>query len=115
MKGLFLDDERNPTDVTWLTYAVGIEWTVVRTFEAFTQALLLPGASFDLISFDHDLQDFTASGQELTGYTCFKWMYERCLDGLMGLPECVVHSKNGVGGENIALHYDNLRRHLSDL
>ncbi|MBD8089186.1 hypothetical protein IFT48_04265 [Pseudomonas fluorescens] len=112
MNGLFLDDERVPTEVTWLIYAEGIEWTIVRTFEAFTQALLQPGKIFEVISFDHDLQDFTASGQELTGYTCFKWMHDRCLDGLMNLPECLVHSKNGVGAENIARHYDNLRRHL---
>lgn len=115
MKGLFLDDERVPTDVTWLTYAQGIDWTIVRTFEQFTQALLLPGAEYHLISFDHDLQDFTGSGEELTGYTCFKWLADRCLDGLQSLPQCIVHSKNGVGAENIARHYNNLRLHLDSL
>lgn len=112
MNGLFLDDDRNPEDVTWLTYPSAVEWTVVRTFETFTQAMLEATLGFDLISFDHDLMDFKASGEEMTGYTCFKWVEDRCLDGLMALPECVVHSKNGVGGENIARHYDNLRRHL---
>lgn len=114
MNGLFLDDERNPEDVTWLTYPPGVSWTVVRTFKAFTQALLKATSRFDLISFDHDLMDFEASGREMTGYTCFKWVEDRCLDGLMVLPECVVHSKNGVGGENIACHYDNLRRFLQN-
>ena len=30
LKGLFLDDERNPEDVTWIKYPDNIEWIVVR-------------------------------------------------------------------------------------
>lgn len=52
-KGLFLDDERNHQDVTWIQYPEDVEWTVVRTFSEFVRAT--SGQVFDLISFDHDL------------------------------------------------------------
>ena len=62
MKGLFLDDERNPQDVTWMPHSDyhDVEWTVVRNFQEFKQQIL---EEWDVISFDHDLQDFS-NGRE---------------------------------------------------
>lgn len=108
MKGLFLDDERIPSDVTWLTYAQGIEWIIVRTFDEFKAALEKGANVFDLISFDHDIQDFDEHGVERDGYTCFKWLSELCLDTGRPPPVCIVHSKNPCGSENIRCHYQNL-------
>lgn len=114
MKGLFLDDERNPQDVTWVDYPQGIEWRVVRTFDAFVAALEENGVAFELISFDHDLQDFDASGVERTGYTCMKWLSERSLDTETPPPALFhVHSMNGPGGGNIRSLYSNLLDHFS--
>lgn len=114
MKGLFLDDERIPQDVTWVEYPAAIEWKVVRTYDEFVAALTEDGADFALISFDHDLQDFDSSGVERTGYTCMKWMSERALDTDTPPPAIFhVHSKNGPGGGNIRSLYSNLLDHFS--
>jgi len=110
MRGIFLDDERNPEDVTWLTYTQDIEWTVVRTYGDFERAVICE--QYDVISFDHDIQDFTDEGEERTGYTCFKRMLEFVLDGMYNLPICYVHSKNVAGAKNIKDHYENAKKFL---
>lgn len=38
-KGLFLDDERQPREVTWVHYESEIEWTVVKTIDGFWKAI----------------------------------------------------------------------------
>ncbi len=55
-KGLFLDDERVPSDVTWVDYLDKIEWTVVRTYAEFLEHMKMGVYSY--YSFDHDIQDF---------------------------------------------------------
>lgn len=105
MKGLFLDDERNPQEVTWVNYPENIEWTVVRSFSEFVKAVSTQG--FNIISFDHDLQDFS-KGAEMTGYDCLKYycnflLYvEDCF-----LPQVVVHSMNPIGKVNILTYWKN--------
>ena len=37
MRGIFLDDERNPEDVTWIKYPENVEWFIVRTVLNFLQ------------------------------------------------------------------------------
>ena len=54
MKGLFLDDERVPQDVTWVVYPKNIEWTVVRSYDEFFHEF--HRGQFQVISFDHDIQ-----------------------------------------------------------
>lgn len=104
-KGLFLDDERNPQDVTWVQYPKNIEWTVVRTFSEF--AKVVQSRPFDLMSFDHDLQDFS-KGTEMTGYDCLKFY---CSFGLYiheyQPPTVVVHSMNPIGKVNILSYWKN--------
>ena len=92
MKGLFLDDERNPKDVTWLSYPLDVDWTVVRTYGEFEMAILM--SDFDIISFDHDIQDFDDRGNERTGYTCFLKILGYVMEDCMKMPEVVVHSQN---------------------
>lgn len=113
MEGLFLDDERFPQDVTWMTYPEEVEWKVVRTYGEFVCAVVTK--HYDIISFDHDIQDFDDRGIERTGYTCLKWMVELALDGVMKLPMCVVHSQNPTGAENIRKYYENACKYLESL
>ena len=116
MKGLFLDDERNPSDVTWVNYVnkEDIEWTVVRTYNEFVNAI--SADNFDCYSFDHDLQDYemrpmepiqSAFGevamelddvyQERTGADCARELVKT-----KGKIEIFyIHSKNPIGCENI--------------
>ena len=98
MKGLFLDDERNPQDVTWMPHSDyhDVEWTVVRNFQEFKQQIL---EEWDVISFDHDLQDFS-NGREYTGYDCLKILpdnygkYDDC-------PMIEFHTMNPIGRERM--------------
>lgn len=105
MKGLFLDDERNPIDATWMQYPDTVDWVVVRTFSEFVKEVTSQG--FDLISFDHDLQDFS-KGPEMTGYDCLKYLANNsnyipdCF-----LPQIVVHSMNPIGKVNILSYWKN--------
>lgn len=105
MKGLFLDDERNPQDVTWMQYPDNVVWTVVRTFSEFVKAV--QSTPFDLISFDHDLQDFS-KGSEMTGYDCLKYLANNSIYiSDYFLPQVVVHSMNPIGKVNILSYWKN--------
>ena len=70
LRGLFLDDERNPEDVTWIDYPESIDWKVVRSYDEFFYEF--HRSAFQAISLDHDIQDYNHRGVELTGYTSRK-------------------------------------------
>jgi hypothetical protein len=122
MKGLFLDDERSPADVTWITYPSNIEWEVVRTFYDF--CISIETCDYDIISFDHDIQDFWKikkgelaghsvygdyyhqedSQGEYTGKDAAKYLVELYNFNLVPKEKpkyLLVHSKNPIGKRNI--------------
>lgn len=105
MKGLFLDDERMPSDVKWVVYENNIEWTIVRNMKQFVNAVenSLATGGFDVYSFDHDLQDFDAK-REYTGYDCLKWLCAHC-----DVSEKLVyfHTQNPIGKKNMLGYYLN--------
>src|SRR6266478_2767144 len=91
---LLLDDERCPQDITWLELPAvelpAVEWTIVRTFNEFTQYIKKYGLP-KIISFDHDLswpehyEEFFECRRlgrpfnyndmkEKTGYCAAKWL-----------------------------------------
>ena len=72
LKGLFLDDERSPEDVTWINYPKDIEWVVVRSYDEFFHEFYRE--TFQVFSFDHDIQDSNHREGELTGYVVLKKM-----------------------------------------
>lgn len=117
MKKLFLDDERKPSDVTWIDIGSG-PWEIVRSYDeavAWVQQNGFP----DVISFDHDLgyEKFdtnengiivvTDSRPAPSGFDFAKWLIEYDMDlspGFDGFPEdfkFTVHSMNPVGAKNI--------------
>lgn len=105
---IFLDDERIPTDVTWLKLPDTL-WYVARTYQAFIDGIKLQGMP-EYITFDHDLQDFNEDGTENTGYTCLKWLVDYCIDHDMMLPVCFFHSMNPIGVKNMKSYYENALR-----
>ena len=113
MKGLFLDDERVPQDVTWVVYPKNIEWTVVRSYDEFVHEF--HRGQFQVISFDHDIQDYNEIGVELTGYTVLKAMLDTFLTtppGLYTFPEQVFfHSQNPIGKTNMERYWNNFCKH----
>ena len=133
IKGLFLDDERNPEDVNWellgtsRKYPDNIEWIIVRTRSAFQEAC--ETGEYTHYSFDHDIQDFrtikkgtviadTSFGTiyqeedevvEHTGYHCAKDLkdyLEMWFDDKVKMEAFYVHSKNPIGAQKI---YDVLK------
>ncbi len=94
---VFLDDERNPEDVTWLLLP-DYDWDIVRTQEQFEHHVKAFGIP-DHISFDNDLG--TGMGE---GIFCAQWMVNAVLDGeLEWNPnfQFTVHSKNNIAEERI--------------
>lgn len=110
---LFIDDERDPIDVKWLTWEDQLlyregEWIIARNWAEVLEIVVSLGFP-KMISFDHDLGD----GQ-LTGYEIVKRLCEMVMDGVQ-MPKnfCFrVHSKNPVGGENIRRYMDNFLKHM---
>ena len=125
---LFLDDERNPQDVTWARFPRDGVTFVARNYEQFVDSIYNKGMP-RFVCFDHDLADFhyqamlkdneanryTAFvpddegglnltfdyGKEKTGFDCAKWLVQYCIDNGLKFPPYVVHSMNPVGGQRI--------------
>jgi hypothetical protein len=112
---LFLDDNRTPYDVFKLTINPVYEkndWEIVKTHAEFVSYIETNGLP-DIISFDHDLSfehylEENQSGtidynllNEKTGYHCAAWLIEYCTKNKLKLPQCLVHSMNPIGSENI--------------
>ena len=112
IKGIFLDDERMPVDAFWMTYPYEIEWTIVRTMEQFVKAITAQVVSGSVFSFDHDLQDFDAQGDESTGMSCIRYLGDFCMDNGLGMPECFFHTQNGIGRDNMAGYYEQAKTHI---
>lgn len=100
---LFLDDERVPKDVTWLTLPKG-PWLIVRNFAQF-QALILQRGLPRHVSFDHDLADM--GPPERSGKTCANYLVEYCMEHNLPAPAFTVHSKNPEGAASITSYLNN--------
>jgi hypothetical protein len=99
---LFLDDERNPEDVFWISLPEG-PYVIVRSFEEFSKYIMEQGIP-SFITFDNDL------GEPQEGIHCVQWMVEMALDGAIGFPEdfsFTVHSKNNIAADRIQNYLNN--------
>jgi len=114
MIGIFLDDERNPEDVTWIQYPEGIEWYVVRRMNDFLFCIYNMENTDYVVSFDHDLQDYNLAGKENTGHDCLKSLVDYCMDKGYMLPECFFHTQNLVGKKNMVSYYENAKKFTED-
>jgi hypothetical protein len=127
---MFLDDERNLGDVTWVVLPSKIDhnWVTVRNYDEFVKTVISFGVP-QFVAFDHDLADehykvmqqeveasrYTAFvddehgglnltfdyGNEKTGYDCAKWLVDFCADRGLKFPSYAVHSMNPVGAKRI--------------
>lgn len=115
MRFIFLDDERIPTDVTWITLPK-TSATIVRNLHEFQAAFIeyIQDATVDLvtISFDHDLQLFK-DGKETTGQDCVRWIINYMMDRNISTNRvhCTFHSQNPVGKENMESLWNNFVKH----
>lgn len=106
-RGIFIDDERNPSDVTWIKYDRYIEWVVVRNYNEFKDEIRKNGIP-RYISFDHDLSDYDDNGREYTGVCCMKFLIDHVINTNSKLPKKVYfHTQNPIGEQNMKLYYEN--------
>lgn len=105
---IFLDDERNIEDVTWIKYPKFHSAITVRNFHEFKYVIpYVKDWNNTYFSFDHDLQDFNEDGSENTGYDCLKWLCDYIMDNDIKNLNVIVHTKNPVGGNNIKFYHKN--------
>jgi hypothetical protein len=103
---LFLDDERQPNECTWMNDSryTNLKWVVVRSHDEFVRTLsdrFKQNEVPELVSFDHDLADVGGKVDEKTGNDSAKFLVQWCIDNSINLPECLVYSKNPIGRERI--------------
>ena len=117
MKYLFLDDERVPSDVTWVPIGTGksfhesrgAPWEIVRSYDEAVKWVLKNGIP-EIITFDHDLGwDEQGGVIGKTGYDFARWLIEYDLDtNTMPVDfSFTVHSMNPIGARNIKSLLDN--------
>jgi hypothetical protein len=122
---LFLDDVRNPEDVTWVKLPE-CNWIIARSYEEFRTVIWNKGIP-KFVSYDHDLSDdhyenyhsIYANGElgidydkftEKTGYDCAKFLVNECNKLAAKHPDYVVHSMNPVGKQNIINYVESYNR-----
>ncbi len=114
---LFIDDERNPADVTWAPWQIQDSyrtetWVIARNVVDVAAACADHKSMPNFVSFDHDLGD----GQ-MTGFEIAKMLVSMDLDKYVNpygveysLPTdfgFYVHSKNPIGKTNIESYLNN--------
>lgn len=108
MKCLFLDDERFPDEVFWISYKhyKDMDFTIVRTSLDFKYAIEQQ-EYFDVISFDNDLSE------ETEGFDLLYWYINKYLDGQVPkLPsKFILHTQNDVVRERMQSLLDNFAYH----
>jgi len=119
---LFLDDIREPTDVTWVRLPA-VPWTIVRSYKEFRTTIWNKGIP-EFVAYDHDLADTHYGSMnhggaidydnltEKTGYDCAKLLCNECMKANVKHPEFVVHSMNTVGAGNIRAYIKQLNKFI---
>jgi hypothetical protein len=129
---LFLDDVRNPDDITWAAFPREEMTFIVRTYDAFVTQVKTSGLPA-FVCFDHDLADehyaamlkenesdpvkqleaIVDYGSEKTGYDCVKWLVDYCVDQKVKFPKYIVHSMNPAGKDRIEGYVENAKKNLN--
>lgn len=122
---LFLDDERNPWDVTWCDIPRDKQYNIQRNYDGFVASIIARGVP-DFVSFDHDLADehYVAMlaecegkhvdyGPEKTGYDCAKFLVDFCANNGYNFPRYAVHSMNPIGSKRITDYIELAKVHLN--
>lgn len=125
---LFLDDERTPQNVYYLTgnkCYLELNWVIVKNFDEFVKTIEEKGIPL-ICSMDHDLKDthyyhyntftrFTGKIDyeltEGTGYECAKWLINNYLiKNNLDAPKILIHTQNPIGKENIKKIFENYNK-----
>lgn len=106
---LFLDDERNPEDVTWVNLP-NVDWVIVRTQDEFEDYIMENGM-FKFCSFDNDLGVDNGEGRY-----CVKWLVDQMICGKLDMQEFeyTVHSKNPIAKDWINSYLKSFFGHINN-
>lgn len=112
---MFLDDERFFEQVVWIDYSKYVRvqdltWIVCRTVDEAKHQVLTRGLP-KLLSIDHDL------GLGETADDFAKWLMDQDIFGNIVMPNnfnCIVHSKNPVGANNIDMRFKRYLRYKEE-
>lgn len=104
---LFLDDYRNPKDVTWVALP-DVEWIIVKSYQEFVNIIDERGIP-KLVSYDCDLvdehykfffslkEDYVLKYRDFEvkcGIECLEYLLSQCdIEGVKH-PEAIIHTKN---------------------
>ena len=99
-QNLFLDDFREPSDVTWAKLP-SVDWSIVRSVKSFKDWIKEYGIP-SLVSFDNDLLPEHYVGNsfrdslaiEDTGFDACMWLVNMCNTHCITFPNWIVHSRN---------------------
>ena len=107
MVKLYLDDVRMSSQSGYQDN----EWIVVRNYAEFVSAIEQHFSNLEVASFDHDLADFDSDGNELSGYSCVKWLCGYIEDNNLDIAnlELKFHTANPVGQVNMASYWNNFK------
>lgn len=111
--GLFLDDERLVSDVSWISYPEeNINWTIVRCYRSFKEEV--ENQIYDYYSFDHDIDDYDDLLKERTGYDCLKFLVEHLIETEQPIKniQCFFHTQNPIGKKNMSSYWYNFNQYL---
>ena len=112
---IFIDDERNFEDVTWVSYPNFDKVVTLRRYNEFENHIddiVIQGGKLEglYFSFDHDLGlEYSEHGMEMTGYDC-AWYLVDLMGEMKTNPNAInywVHSQNPVGKKNIESLLEN--------
>ena len=112
---IFIDDERNFEDVTWVSYPHFDKVVTLRQyheFENYIDDIVIQGGTLEglYFSFDHDLGlEDSERNRELTGHDC-AWYLVELMGEMKTNPNTInywVHSQNPVGKKNIESLLEN--------
>ena len=110
---LYLDDIRNP-------YQSGYqdsEWIVCKNDKTLKDMFVSFDSVVTHISLDHDIHCYDENGDEVTGYSCLKWLCDYILDNNLDISNLTLnfHTANPVGGENMKTYWNNFYKYYRSI
>ncbi len=109
---LYLDDIRNPHQSGYQDS----EWIVCKNDKTFKDMFTSFDSVVTHISFDHDIHCYDENGDEVTGYSCLKWLCNYVLDNHLDITKLRLnfHTANPVGKENMASYWNNFKNYYTE-
>ena len=109
---LYLDDIRNPHQSGYQDS----EWIVCKNDKTFKDMFISFDSVITHISFDHDIDSYNDDGDEVTGYSCLKWLCVYILDNHLDISNLTLkfHTANPVGRVNMASYWNNFRNYYAE-